>query len=154
MHYRLTKEGRAVRNTLLKAVLWTAGAMVVVHGCIDALQGAGTSSVGQQPQAVAQPAATNPPGPSYPFADAPLGSTVNGESRNTSGLPEVFYIDGVRTVVPDGGTIRLSGIVMYNKRYKCKAFRVDSEMWGIRKTRYIALSPPTPASFWDCTPDE
>jgi hypothetical protein len=154
MHYRLTKQGRSVRNTVLKTVLWTICASIVVRGCIGALSDAGRQSTDQPSEAVAQSATTNVPAASYPFADAPLGSTVTGQMRNTSGGPQAFYIDGVRTVVPNGGTIILSGIVMYNKRHKCKAIRVDGEMWGIRKILYVPLTPPMPASFWDCTPDE
>jgi hypothetical protein len=157
MHLRLTKEGRNARNTVLKVALWTTGATIVVRGCVGACNDAAMRSVAAQQasQAAAQPAQTTDPQASYPWAHVPLGSTLSGPWHNTSGEATVLYIDGVRTIILDGDLVTITGVVVYDRRYKCKALRVESQdSSGKLKPVYFPLSKPTPASFWDCTPEE
>jgi hypothetical protein len=155
MQLRLTKEGRAVRNTLLKAALWTTCATIVLRGCIGALSDVGRRSTGQPSEAVAQPAPAQEPDPYAAWKDAPFGTTLTGPWHNTSGQTYIVYINGVRTIVLNGETVTISGVVVYDRRYKCKALRLESEDdSGKPKRIYTFLSKPTPASFWDCTPDE
>jgi hypothetical protein len=154
MHFKLTPAGRRVRNTLLKGFFGTTCAILVLRGCIDALSDAGRRS-SVTDQATVQPAPSQKPDPFAPWRDIPIGATISGPWRNTSGQTYIVYINGKRTVVLDGDLVTISGVVVYDRRYKCKALRLESEdSAGKPKRLYIFLSKPTPASFFDCTPDE
>jgi hypothetical protein len=157
MAVRLTKEGRAFRNTTLKIAGWTFGALVVLRGCVSALNDSRTppATPQQTSAAEAQPASTNGPDTSYPWENTPLGTTLTLTTRNASRSSMIVYINGERTVVLGGEAVTVTGVVVFNRRHKCKALRLESEdNWGHRVHVYVMLSEPTPASFFDCTPDE
>jgi hypothetical protein len=154
MHFKLTPAGRRVRNTLLKGFFGTTCAILVLRGCIDALSDAGRRSTVTD-QATVQPAPSPEPDPFAPWKDIPIGATISGPWRNNSAEPVVLHFGGKRTVVFSGEIATIQGVVVYDRRLKCKALRLLSEDdKGYEKRLYIPLSKPTPASFWDCTPDE
>lgn len=86
----------------------------------------------------------------YPLRNAELGSTLTVPWQNTSGSASVLYIDGTRTLVRNGDRVEVTGTVIYDKRHKCKVLKVRGENGPV----YFPLSPPTDASFFDCTPIE
>jgi hypothetical protein len=157
VHTRLTKESRTLFMTVLKPAIWTIAAIIVLRGCISALNGDDATSVGntRPPGVAAQSGPTQESENAYPWANAPLGSTLSGPWHNTTGQTTILYIDGVRTTVFNGDLVTVSGVVVYDRRYKCKALRVEGEdSAGRSKPVYFFLSKPTPASFFDCTPEE
>jgi len=154
---RLTAKGRASLKVTLKADAWSAGAIIVLRQCAGAFRRTETPSwvAPHPPEAAVQTDAVNQNTYPWPWADIPLGNSLRVPWRNTTGAPTVLYIDGVRTVVCNGDLVTISGIVVYDRRYKCKALRVMGEdSWGNPKRFYFPMTEPTTPSFFDCMPDE
>jgi hypothetical protein len=131
--------------------------LIAIRGCVGAIHSALNS--GPTPeglQTLSQyNALRNTPKDDYPNAHAALGSTLSISWLNTNGQAYVVYINGARRVVLNGDQVTVTGTVVFDRRYKCLALRVEGEgSPGKLAPMYFPLSQPTPASFWDCTPDE